>query len=170
MTNRVTTELGEVVAAMRAQADGPPFYMYGHIAEVDARLQNMAKNPTKEGKKYPLIVLKLDTPEKVDNGILHYKLNVAIVVRTDRSYTASERDEKVFVPVLEPLYESFMVQLRESPHFMWENDQTYPKHTKIKRYFYGTPKENVNIKHIFSDPLDAIELVDLEINSEIKNC
>lgn len=170
MTNSVTKELGLVVASMRTEEVGQPFYMYGHIAEIDARLQNMNKNPKKFDKKYPLVALRLDTPGKVINGIIHYKLNVAIVVRTDKNYNAEQRDEKVFEPVLEPLYELFMEGLRQSADFMWGGDQTYPPHTKINRYYYGTPSATRNIKNVFSDPLDAIELVDLEINSSIKTC
>jgi hypothetical protein len=167
MINRITTDFGLVVSAMEGVEI--PQYMYGHIVEINNRLMSRNVNPILRDQKYPLIALRLDTPAKVSGGFLRYKLNVAILAKTDKLYNAEQREQNIFVPILNPLYNSLMEALRQSS-FTWDGFQDYPPHTRVDRYFWGTPKENMNVKNIFTDPLDAIELIDLEINSEIKNC
>lgn len=171
MKNRITKDIEEVVEAMKVAVDNPAIqYMYGHIVEINNRLLSREANPVKRKLKYPLVALRLDTPAKVSGGYLHYKLNIAILTRTEKNYNAQEREDNIFIPILNPLYDAFIEELRNSDKFSWEGFQDYPPHTRVDRYFWGTPKENGNVKNIFTDPLDAIEIVDLEINSEIKNC
>jgi hypothetical protein len=94
---------------------------------------------------------------------------LAIVNRTDQNYNAEQRLERVFKPILYPLFELFFEALQKSPLFMWPGDLRYPPHTKIDRYYWGTQSGAVNVKNIMSDPIDAIEIQNLKINSRIKN-
>ncbi len=161
--------MGDVVAEMRAMAgETTPYYQYGHIAEISDILKNMEGDPVNRNRKFPLIILRLDNPGQVDDEIVRWNLNLAIVTFTDAGYRAPERLENVFKPVLFPLYELFIDALKLSPHFSW--DGNYPEHTKIDRYYWGSTSGFRNAKQIFDDPTDAIEIINLKINSRIKTC
>lgn len=161
--------IGDVVAKMRTLGGvDTPYYQYGHIAEISDILKNMEGDPVNRDRKFPLVILRLDNPGEVDGDVVRWNLNIAIVTFTDSGYRAPERLENVFKPVLFPLYDLLMEALTLSPHFSWDGE--YPKHTKIDRYYWGSTSGFRNVKQIFDDPTDAIELINLKLNSRIKNC
>lgn len=166
--NIIYEQLEEVVAAM---AD-PPQYLYGHRLEIVNLIKQQQSDPTLQLTRFPLIALKLDTPAGTVNGnMINYNLNIAIITSTEKGYTAKERLENVFKPVLYPLYDEFFKQLKRCGHFTWPAIGLFrPPHTKIDRFFYGTLSEEKNVKNLFDDPIDAVELIDLKINSKIKTC
>jgi hypothetical protein len=187
--NYIVDDIGKVVAAIRETwitadntvisadnsvltADGSkaPYYMYGHKLEVANRL--LLKN--KVFQKYPLFFLVMDFPERKANGIISVTLNIGIIHFTKKEYNAEQRMANVFKPILYPLYNRFLEELRNTGLFMWEGNQDEPEHTKIDRMFWGTGGEQnqtgqkKNEKNIFNDPLDIVELVDLKLNQTIK--
>jgi hypothetical protein len=161
----IVDEIGSVVDSMRGDGE-TPYYIYGNRLEISNRLLEKDKDKVFKHQKYPLIALRMDIPETMANGVYSYSLNIAILDFTDQNYTASERYEKVFKPVLYPLYESFIVHLKRAG-FMWPGNQKFPPHTKIDRPFWGLSSSEKNVKNLFNDPLDAIELIDLKIS---KHC
>jgi len=185
--NNIELDIAKVVDAMRpaeqrvgyipaptaeqlaSEGWGSPYYMFGHPKEINNRLQEKGKGKVQKKQRYPLIVLRLDTPEKVIGDVVEHTLNIAIVAETERNLNAEERLQEVFIPILDPLYEKFFEELRNSGLFMWPNNQDKPEHTKVKRYFYGVAQGSGNVENIFSDPLDAIEIIDLKIR-QTKNC
>lgn len=151
----------------------PPYFMYGHRQEIATRLLRMDKDVVNSDRKYPLFALRMDIPERVYNGIAHYSLNIVIATYTDRNYDAHDRMANVIKPILYPLYDQFFALLKQSGQFFWETtkDNEYPEHVAIDRPYWGTPSTEGNTANIFNDPIDAIEIVDLKINSFIKpNC
>lgn len=189
--NYVVDDIGVVVAAMRpidnlysqtmldymsnnaANTDLSlaPFYMYGHRREISNRLLEKDKDEVYMYQKYPLIALRMDIAETISNGVYSYSLNLAILNFTDKNWNAEERMTNIFKPVLYPLYERFMSELQNSGLFMWTGNQDYPEHTKIDRPFWGTDSQEGNVKNIFNDPIDAIEIIGLKLNSTRKsNC
>lgn len=181
--NYVVDDIGAVIALVRSAdfddsfdssfSSGFPFYLYGHRQEIANRLLAKDKDRSTKDKKYPAIFLKLDTEEEIKNGFQFYNLNLVIVQFTKANYNAEERYANVLKPVLYPLYEMFLKKLGDSGLFVWEappdGDAKFPPHTKIDRPYYGTPSEETNVKRIFNDPLDAVEIVNLKIQSQI-NC
>lgn len=147
-----------------------PFFMAGHRMEISKRLTDKDKDKVFKYQKYPLIALRMDIQESVAKGIWSYSLNIAILNYADRKLNAEERMEKVFKPVLYPIYERFMEELRNSTKFFWSGNQDYPEHTVILRPFWGTENQEGNVKNIFNDPLDGIEIVNLKLNQRVKNC
>lgn len=169
MTN-IEEDFGKVVAAMRdASSKTPeaPYYMFGHRLEISNRLLEMGDDKTLKYKKYPLVALRLDIGEENRGGLVHMKLNVAILALTDMNYNADQRLQKVFKPVLFPLYDLLLKKLQTSGIFYWKS-YGIPEHTKLNRYFWGTDGGEGNKKAIFNDPLDAIELIDLKLTQKIK--
>lgn len=147
-----------------------PFFMAGHRMEIANRLTAKDKDKVFKYQKYPLIALRMDIQESVANGIWSYSLNIAILNYADKKLNAEERMEKVFKPVLYPIYERFMEELRNSSKFFWKGNQDYPEHTVILRPFWGTENQEGNVKNIFNDPIDAIEITGLKLNQRVKNC
>lgn len=179
--NFIVRDIGAVVEIMRGPVFSEefssefrleiPFYKYGHRVEIAKRLDEQNRDTDKKNKKYPLIALRLDTTEKVYDGIWHFNLNIAIANWTDKNYNAEQRYDQVFEPVLYPLYLRFLEALRQSGLFFWpEEHGKIPPHEKIDRLFWGTAGSEGNEKKLFSDPLDAIEIIGLQLNQELKTC
>lgn len=168
--NYIVDDIGKVVASIRDANSPIPYYIYGHRVEIAKRL--LTKNKTQE--KYPLIALRLDVPEKLFGGVYHYKLNILIVEFTKTHLNAEQRYEATFKPTLYPIYKKFMDAVGNVGIFSWKSDvQTggeWPPHIKVDRPYWGIQEREGNTKNIFTDPLDAIEIVDLEINSRLKTC
>lgn len=178
--NFIVDDIGAVVEIMRGPVFSDefseefhldiPFYKYGHRVEIAKRLDEMNRNTDAKNKKYPLVALRLDTTEEISNGIWHFNLNIAIVNYTKQEYNAEQRYDQVYKPVLYPLYLRFLEALKISGLFFWSGEQLVPPHKKIDRLFWGTAGTEGNVKKLFSDPLDAIELIDLKLNQELKTC
>jgi len=148
-----------------------PFYMYGHPVEIAKRLTDKDKN-RQSNQKYPLIALRMDIVETVSKGIWSYSLNILIANYNDKKWNAEERMSNIFEPVLYPIYERFMQELQRSGLFFWTGNLDYPEHTKVDRPFWGTEGTQGNVKNIFNDPIDAIEIIGLKVNQRVKdlNC
>ena len=145
-----------------------PFYMYGHRLEIANELKKMDNDKVYKYQKYPLVALRLDIAEPYSDGIVELDLNIALLCFTDKGWNAEERMTNVFKPVLYPMYYRFMDELFKSGLFFWEGK--VPPHTKIDRPFWGVESSEGNTKYIFSDPLDAIEILNLKIKKNFKNC
>jgi len=160
----VVDDIGTVVAAMDVSGitgvDSVK-YIYGHRKSIAARLNNRSE-------KYPVIALRLDTDEPIFDGVQHFNLNIVIATLTKGVYTEELRMDKIFRPVLYPLYLEFLKQIKNSGLFTWTGDQKYPPHVKTDRHFLGIVGAEGNTKYIFNDPLDGIEITDLKINSTNK--
>jgi hypothetical protein len=146
-----------------------PFYMFGHRIEIAKRLLDKDKDKVFKNQKYPLIALRMDIQESVSKGVWSYTLNLLIANYTDKKWNAEERMENIFKPVLYPIYERFMRELQFSGLFFWPGNQDFPEHTKVDRPFWGTDNQEGNVKNIFNDPIDAIEIIGLKLNSRSKN-
>ena len=148
-----------------------PFFMFGHPVEVSRILNEKTDDSVYKFQKYPLIVLKMDFEEVVGLDIEYPSLNLAILSFTDSKYTAEQRIENIYKPVLAPLYDRLFQELENAGIFFWnEGDLRSPDHSRILRPFYGTEGPQGNSKYIFDDPLDAIEIKNLKLRLEEKNC
>lgn len=162
----------EYLASQNATVDNillMPFYDYGHRQEIANKLtaKDSEDAPFKY-QKYPLIALRLDTEEERDGKMIHFNLNIAIIASTDPLYSSNERYDKVFKPVLYPIYSEFIRLLGEIGLFTWGNGQIEPPHTKIDRLYWGTAGSEGNESNIFNDSLDAIEILNLKLSQPIK--
>lgn len=168
--NVLVDDIGKVVQSMQSE-DCKPFYMYGHRLEISNRLLEMENDIVYKYKKYPLIALRMPFDEKRENGMITYSsINIAILDFTKENWNAEERYANTFKPILYPLYEAFKKALKNSGLFMWAGDQTEPPHTKRDMLFYGEFLREGNVKYIFNDPLDAVEITNLTLKQKIKNC
>ena len=148
-----------------------PFYMYDHRLLIANRLLIKDRDSVYKYQKYPLIALRTDFPEAKRVGqLVEYTLNIAFLHFTQEKYTTAKRYEHVIRPILFPLVSIFFDKLRESGLFVWEDIMQDPPHVMWVRPYYGVVGLEANQKNLFNDPLDAIELVDLQIRSMGENC
>jgi len=167
----VVKDFESIVASMRTNTKLPdvPYYEYGHRLEIANLLTERDKTEFKF-KKYPLIALRQPFDEVIADGMVKVKLNFVIVTMTDVKYTTRQRYDKVIIPVLYPLFESFIQAIKNSGLYFWNSDaMDYPPMDKIDWPFWGVQYQEGVEKNIFNDPLDAIELVNVELHKNI-NC
>jgi hypothetical protein len=141
-----------------------PFFLPGHPLEIENRLVTKGTDPINKWKKYPLVVLRMDIDENYRGDMVDYTLNIAILNETQEDLNAQQRIAQVFKPILHPLYEAFMEAIKDSGNFVWAGNQARPLHRKVDRPFWGNSAKNGNVDNIFSDPLDAVEIIDLRLS------
>lgn len=144
-----------------------PFFMFGHRREISNRLLMKDKDNVFKYQKYPLFALRLPIIEDVEQDVHDVSLNIAILEYTSKNYRAQERYDNVITPILVPLYNEFLQKVQDSFELM---DLGLPDHQKVDRPFYGVNELEGNVKYIFNDPLDGIELIDLELKLLNDNC
>lgn len=176
---RIVDLIGQVVAKTSAKVapllPAPPapltaltvHYQYGHYTDVRQRLMTDGKvNPD---VRYPLVVLfedfRLVNRELGLIGIADLK--IIILHTSSKSYTRQQREDQVFLPVLVPIYDEFMKQLKYSGFFM----QYGPfRHNRIDRPHWGDPGIYGNKGYLFDEVLDGIEISDLQLQTYPANC
>lgn len=145
-----------------------PYYLFGHRIDIANRLLDKDQDNVFKYQKYPLIALRLPLTQEVMNDDVNCAVvNIAIMECTEKNYTSEERYDNVIKPVLSPIYERFLLAIENSPYISLVGT---PQHKRIDRLFWGTEQKEGNVKYIFNDPLDAIELIDLKLNIIEKNC
>lgn len=155
----IQDDIRDVVDRMAEECGKEIYYLYGHRLEIAKRLTEKNADMIEKYRKYPLVALNMDISENhLGTGTVEYDLNLIILDFTDRNYTSEDRDQNVFQPVLEPLYQLFLKSLRDVSEFDWVG--LVPPHTKILRPFWGSLDPQSNI---FSDPLDGIEITNLKL-------
>lgn len=172
MSVEVVEEMQTVVDKTRS-AMGVNFklyYMFGHPLEIVSRLQEMSASPKSKDKKYPLIALFTDIAVDRNDPVGTFgraKLNLIIATLTEPSYTASDRLEKHFKPILQPIKEELLEQVSKHIQFTFEEMPTY---TEIERYYWGRGGLFGNSANIFNDRIDCIEIQNLEVIIKNKIC
>lgn len=123
--------------------------------------------------KYPLIHLVRDFYEERGQDVGLYagtSLSIIIIHQTVQTYKIEDREEKVFKPVLYPIYYEFMRQLYKS---LWVFGSDFTtgefRHRKIDRAFWGT-RNLQGSKNKLNDYVDAIEIQNLELKINFSNC
>lgn len=142
-------------------------YDFGHYNDVRERL--IQKGKTAQDQRYPLIVLFEDFRQ--GNRVLGLDsigdVKIIILHLTKKEYTRQQREEKVFLPILVPIYNEFLKQMKYSGHFM----QYGPfRHDRIDRPHWGDPGLYANGGYLLNDVLDGIELSNLQLQTYLPNC
>jgi len=167
MRTPIVYDIETVVELMRLAGDEKPYYEFGHRLEIANTLTEKEGTQYKY-RRYPLVALRLDLMEELDEGMQKVNLNIAFITFTDENYKARQRYEKVLVPVLYPMVENFFTKCKKSGIFTWEGHQKYPPCKVVDRPYWGIADTEGNVRNIFQDPIDAIELMDLKLNKRPK--
>lgn len=176
----ITEVIGEVVALASAkvleelQKTDPTItgvhYLYGHYSDIRERL--IAKAKVNE-LSFPLVVLfedfKIQHRTNVP-GVTGLADMTLIILHTSKNdVTREQRQERVFKPILYPIYLAFLKALKDSGKFMIYNAAAI-QHDQINRPHWGDPALYGNKGYLFDRCLDGIELSNLQLQTYLKNC
>lgn len=141
-------------------------YEHGHYSEIDTTLRQFDKSGSFYNKKYPLIALFEDIKESVSDDTSIANLTLIICYSSKTEYKSEDRYQSVINPILEPIYNELVSQIKSFPYF---RGYQFP-HNKIIRPYWGVEGKYGNRANVFSDYLDAIELNGLKIKYEQNYC
>jgi len=133
------------------------FYDYG----VPNEIVNKLKQKSDAATKYPLIWFMVDGSVKYEVGRFYTKCKITIIIcnETSKNFTAAERYETNFIPILRPLYEGLMAKFENSR--LVRSSDGYP-HNYYENLFWGKDGLYGHTGNIFDDMLDAIIIENLE--------
>lgn len=150
-------------------------YDYGHYNDIRERL--VTKGKTGDKSRYPLVALfedfRVTHRQPGITGIANLKL--IIVHISEKGITREKRETAVFRPVLYPIYNELLKQIKLSGKFMLFVAGEVP-HDQINRPHWGDPElykgntASVNVSYIFNDILDGIELTNMNLTTFLPNC
>lgn len=160
--------LAEIIAAAPNRGIVNLNFVPGTPLEITDVLDVMGKQPTGDPKRYPLIGVFLPIREGKGQrigieGIDSLRICIAMV--SDATIRTPERYEKNFKPILYPIYYEFLNQLSLDKRIMSTGSNGF-KHTKIDWPYYDPEKQ----ANAFNEFVDAIEIRDLELLIDLKNC
>jgi hypothetical protein len=165
--------VGKTSVAVQKAIGKEVFYFFGHTIEINNTLSSYSKTPDFCEQKYPAIFLIMDFAEKrnAKQGIeVETTLQLLIVADSNKDDRAVIRYEKVFKPVLYPIYEKFIKTLQNDSS-VWCPLNGFIPHEKIDRpLISGMQVRTTNgTKNLFNDHLDAIEVSNLQLTI-LKQC
>jgi hypothetical protein len=146
-------------------------YQYGHVQELLETLSQMTKSKEEYLKKYPLAWLVQDFEEVRGDGAYYsdVSLNIIIAHQTNKDYKITDRMANVFKPVLYPIYYTFLQELASSKWIVQGSIDSI-EHTKIDRSYWGSNPVDGNKGNVLTDYVDAIEIQNLKLKINFKNC
>lgn len=151
------------------------YFMQGNIKEVNAKLTKLTQSPDHKGKKYPLVILFRDIKEDLSESQYGYQTEfnakIAIITLTQATYDTEQREQNTFMPILIPVFQELIDQIRLSSAFGMPTVEQM-RIEKYDCYFYGSglaasAAERGNDKNLFNDFVDAIDVqnISLKLNN-----
>lgn len=154
----------DVVAAVAVNT--PVFYDYGTTLEVTNRLRQKTDSDNYYDKKYPLIwyLIGDSVKEEIDDKKATRRKvvenSIIICTETRAEYSSEERYTKVFKPILRPLYDSFIYELKLNKEL--RSLDSY-NHAYYENLFWGKNGLYGHEGNIFNDKIDAIIIDSLDL-------
>ena len=148
-------------------------YSKSSFAELIETLEQADKTEEYRDSKYPLIHLVRDFYE--DRGksdpawYAEVSLNIIFIHQTVNTYKITDRENKVFKPVLYPIYYTFFENLARHPQIEVVNPKLIP-HRKWDRAYWGNRQLQDQSKNKLADYVDAIECQNINLKISFKNC
>ena len=180
----ITDIIGDVVrsiecAIYETDPDGyvterkcPPVnYVFGNAQYVRDRLNELSKSTHGSVIKYPLVALFVPISEK--RGDARYrsqmKVKILIAVGTRRDWSNEQRARISFANVLRPIYRAFLEALKKDGRLAVAYNGTIP-HEYSENYSYGRYGAYTSPGETLPDPIDAIDINNLELTVKNINC
>ena len=145
-------------------------YIFGNDMYIKEQLDTMSKSPKSADRKpkFPLVALFTPVIEKRDSADYQMKANVNILIACSslQEWSNEQRLTTSFVNILRPVYERLMSALKSDRRLNVAYDGVIP-HTYSENYSYGRYGAYTQSGQPVSEPIDAINVGNLEI--KIKN-
>lgn len=146
-------------------------YTFGNAQYVKDRLDELSKTPKGNEMKFPLIALFCPINEQRNNPDYYAKAKVRVLIACSslREWSNEQRLETSFKNVLRPIYERFIEALQEDGRFDFGYEPQV-KHEYSENYSYGRYGAHTGTGDAVSEPIDAINLSNLELIVKLPNC
>ncbi len=153
----------------QVQMDCPDIhYVFGNATYVKDHLDELSKNVD---DKFPLIALfcpfneKRDTPDYFSKA----KVRLLIAISTSKDWSNEQRLVTSFQGVLRPIYNKFLEALKEDGRLDFGYNE-HVSHEYSENYSYGRYGAYTGAGEEVSEPIDAINITNLELNVKLPNC
>lgn len=152
--------------------DCPPInYVFGNSRYVKDRLDELSATPRGDRFKFPLIALMCPFNERRDSADYRAKAKVRVLIAfaTRQQYSNEQRLELSFRNILRPIYKRFIEALREDGRLDFGYNDVVA-HEYSENYSYGRYGAHTSTGEDVSEPIDAINISNLELTVKNLNC
>ena len=145
-------------------------YTFGNAQYVKDRLDILSK-PVADIMKFPLIALFCPFNEQRNSPDYYTKAKVRILIAcaSSKEWSNEQRLNTSFVNILRPIYNRFIEALREDGRFDFGYDEQV-SHEYSENYSYGRYGAFTSTGEEVSEPIDAINISNLELKVKNPNC
>lgn len=146
-------------------------YVFGNTRYIKDRLDELSKTPAGNGIKFPLVALFCPFEEKRDSSRYFSKATVSVLIAnsTMQQWSNEERLVRSFRNILRPIYVSLLAALRADGRLDFGYDGAV-SHKYSENYSYGRYGAHTSTGEQVSEPIDAINISNLELTVTNQNC
>lgn len=137
----------------------------GTVEETKNTLLTLDKSEAIRAHKYPGVFNYEQKRRTTSEGYTTINFNLSFVAITDKNWLTEQREAYVFRPVLRPIFNEFLNQVKKAP-FLFRKPQTGYPFTWYEVFTTGNYSETMFVP--YGDWLDAIEVHNLQMT--IKDC
>lgn len=152
--------------------DCPPInYTFGNAQYVKDCLDELSKSAYGNNIKFPLIALFCPFNEQRNSPDYYTKAKVRVLIAcsTDRLWANEQRLQTSFINQLRPIYNRFLEALKDDGRFDFGYDD-HVNHEYSENYSYGRYGAYTGTGDAVSEPIDAINITNLELKVKQPNC
>lgn len=145
-------------------------YTFGNAQYVKDKLDVMSK-PVEDRPKFPLIALFCPFKEQRNSPDYYTKAKVSVLIAcsTIKDWNNEQRLQTSFANILRPIYNSFIEALKDDGRFDFGYDE-HISHEYSENYSYGRYGAFTSAGDEVSEPIDAINITNLELIVKLPNC
>lgn len=149
----------------------PIHYVFGNAQYVKDKLDDLSTSPRGAEMKFPMIALFCPFNEQRNTPDYHSKAKVRILIAcsSDKKWSNEQRLETSFKNILRPIYNRFLEALKEDGRFDFGYDE-HVAHEYSENYSYGRYGAHTGTGESVSEPIDAINISNLELKVKLPNC
>lgn len=146
-------------------------YIFGNAQYVKDRLDTMSKSVATNDMKFPLIALfcpfkeQRDTPDYFCKATVH----ILIACSSSKEWNNEERLVRSFRNILRPIYERLKEELLADGRIDFGYKDLMP-HEYSENYSYGRYGAHTGTGDALSEPIDAINISNLELKIKNPSC
>jgi hypothetical protein len=145
-------------------------YTFGNAQYVKDRLDELSKTAKGNDIKFPLIVLFVPVNETRGKSDFYSKTKVRVLIACSSKQQWSNEERRVysFQNILRPIYKRFLDALLSDGRFDFVEDEV--PHEYSENYSYGRYGAHTGTGDAVSEPIDAINISNLELIIKPQNC
>lgn len=146
-------------------------YTFGNAQYVKDRLDELSETAKGNEMKFPLIALFCPFNEQRNSPDCYTRAKVRVLIAHSsiQQWSNEQRLETSFRNVLRPIYSSFLEALKEDGRLDFGYDEQIA-HEYSENYSYGRYGAYTGTGEQVSEPIDAINISNLELKVKLPNC